>query len=148
MPVKIIDATGTTSTSSGEITKDDLGKMKSDFDNEVEVSPKGGRVTVIKKTAFYFSKYQLQKLFDTAKDAEFVKINIGVQIQGTLDICKDDESNSLSAVVEMARKGIVPQQKISLNDIGDFVLINGYQDNGPEKLAGGCCPSSDPPRNN
>jgi hypothetical protein len=147
MPVKIIDNAGTTRVLSGEIKKEDLEKMKNDFKSKVNVSFALSEQVLQKRLAFFFSKAQFIELFSSAPDAELVKVNISVQAPGTTDICGNDMSNSLAAVIEMVIQGNGTGLKKTINEIGNFVLINGYQNNGVQQLevgGGGCCPSTDP----
>jgi len=146
MPVKIIDNSGTTDVTTGEVTEDDLAKMKHDFDYEVDVTPINPRNVINKRISFLFSRHQFIELLNSAPDADLVKINVGVQVPGTKDICGNNEEDSMSAVVEMAIKdtSINPPEIIPIIGIGSYVLINGYQDNGEPKFGDACCPSSDP----
>lgn len=146
MPVKIINNTGQTSVEEGEIRKAHLEKMKLDFINDVAVA--SPTRTVYKKHAFLFSKSQILALFQTNTAADFVLINVSIQIPNTIDICENDESNSMAVVFELAYRDEQTQVINPINAIGEFVLINGYQDNGTEKFADSCCPSSDPPTDN
>ncbi len=144
MPVKII-ATGTTSRATGEITADDLQTLKSDFNTKVSLTTLPDRGTVIKKVGFIFSKEQLIELFESVPETvNLVRINIGVQLPGTTDICGNDESNSLAAVIEMVAS--TPNSPVKV-PVGDLVLINGYHDFGKAFPMGEppCCPSSEPP---
>lgn len=147
MPVKIIDNAGTTRVLSGEIRKEDLEKMKNDFKSKVYVTFALSEQVLQKKLAFFFSKKQFLQLFDSAPGAELVKVNISVQASGTTDICGNDMSDSLAAIVEMVTQENGTGLKRTINEIGNFILINGYQNNGAQQLevgGGGCCPSTDP----
>ncbi len=147
MPVKIIDNAGITRVLSGEIKKEDLEKMKNDFKSKVNVSFALSEQVLQKKLAFFFSKDQFLELFASAPNAALVIVNISVQSPGITDICGNDMSNSLAAVIEMVTLDSATGLKKTVNEIGNFVLINGYQNNGAQQLeagGGGCCPSTYP----
>ncbi len=142
MPVKILDNQGTTSSATGEIKKSDLTKIKSDFDNDVSVTRNTVGEIINKRVSFYFDKNQFLELFRQRPNDLGVIINIGIQIDPTLDICRNDESNNMCIVVETFENRL---NKNPHNGIGDFVLINGYDNYGSIKtLDTGCCPSSEP----
>ena len=148
MPVKIIPNTGTTNPALGEITENDLEKIKHDFNYDTAVSPKLPRTAVYKRISFLFSKYQFKELFDTiGNDADLVRINIGIQLPKTKDVCGNIEQDAMCAVIEMAIRTNLAGENITniIVPVGNFVLINGFEDNGSDHYGGQCCPSSDPP---
>lgn len=146
MPVKIIDNTGTTRVPTGEIKLADLEKMKDDFITQVSVTPVSPRTALNKKHSFYFSKDQFIELFNSTPSADLVKISICVQVPDTIDLCGNNLADALATIIEMVEYDTTTGVKTPVNNVGNFVLINGYQNNGVLKLltTGGCCPSTDP----
>lgn len=145
MPVKIVDdVSGQTRSAYGEVTKADLLTIKSEFVYNAEVTPVIPRTNAVnKRYSFYFEKEQFLELFSKKPNDLGVKINIGIQIDPTLDICGNNEGNNMCIVVETF------PDKTSKNPasvVGEFVLINGFEKNGAVKILSDvvCCPSSDP----
>jgi hypothetical protein len=149
MPVKIVDNDqGSTATLHGTIRENDLFKMKSDFKKEVGLTALPPRFGVIKKHCFYFSIEQLRELLKHYKDneqANALEIAIGVQLRETIINCEGEtqfnESDSLAAIISMANRPTLEP----FNEIGDYVMINGYKDIEVQLIPTACCPGSKPP---
>ena len=151
MPVKIVDNThGSTSTLHGTIKEHDILKMKGDFQQQVGMTAVPPRFGIIKKYSFYFSRDQVEELLsqykDKKKEADAIEIAIGVQIRETKILCKTDgklydESDSLAVIVSMANSTTFEP----IDGVGDYVLINGYEDSENKILGALCCPGSKPP---
>ncbi len=142
MPVKIVSSP--TRSEFGEVLQSDLLTIKSEFANNTSVSQKAPRTDPVnKRVSFYFEKEQFLELFSKRPNDLGVKINIGIQKDPTQDICLNNESNNMCIVVETI---LDKNNKSAANNIGDFVLINGYENNGTIKISANvvCCPSSDP----
>src|ERR1700733_13259833 len=122
MPVKIVNTP--TSVKNGEINKPELEKMKNDFINEVDIKPYNGRIRVIKKFACFVTKDQVDALFEENKSKSkkseelFLKINFSVNLNPLQDICGDDTSDNLTAILE-----VTDEEKNVRNQVGNYVLI-------------------------
>lgn len=142
MPVKIVSSP--TRAEFGEVLRSDLLTIKSEFADKTSVSPLASRTAPVnKRFSFYFEKEQFLELFSKRPNDLGVKINIGIQKDPTLDICLNNEGNNMCIVVETF---LDKNNKSAANSIGDFVLINGFENNGVIKISSNvvCCPSSDP----
>jgi hypothetical protein len=147
MPVLIVDNNSATSIKDGTIQIGDLQNMTDEYKSHVSLTPIPPRNVVIKRNSFYFTKDQVQELFDHYEDnpnADAIEIAIGIQIPGSKVTCSEvekDNSNCLAVIISMANKTSLNP----INEIDDYVLINGYQPANPFQGTEICCPGSKPP---
>ena len=152
MPVEII--TGTTDSEIGEIDQADLFEMKDDFINEVDVKPYNGRTRIVKKFSVSVMVSELKNLIrfyetQSSKGIQIIKLNCAVHLENISACDETDYADSLTIVVEAANF-INPAKKelghISHNEIGDFVVIPGYNSSIKNQwtVDDPCCPSTNP----
>ena len=147
MPVEIVDNNSATSTEHGAIQIGDLQNMESEYKDHVALTAIPPRNVIIKRNSFYFTKSQVNALFKQYKNnpnADAIEVAIGVQLPESVVECEGIElnnSNCLAVIISMTNK----TSREPLNEIGDFVLINGYGVSNKFVDAEPCCPGSKPP---
>lgn len=150
MPVLIVDNNGgSTSIEDGTIQIGDLQIMTSVYKNNVSLTPIPPQNVIIKRNSFYFTKDQLIALLNHYKEhpeLDTIEIALGVQVQGSKVDCPTvpiliDNSDCLGVIISMTN---INTREPS-NNIGDFVLINGYKSSPKFIDVVMCCPGSKPP---
>ena len=150
MPVQIVDNNGgATSVEDGTIQIGDLGTMTEEYKNHVALTAIPPTQVIIKRTSFYFTKAQVLALFNHYEgnvDANAVEIAIGVQVPDTMTQCDQespviDNSHCLAVIVSMTNK----TTRVPINNIDDYILINGYKSSHAWIDVEPCCPGSKPP---
>lgn len=147
MPVKISTRTDS---NSGEITQEDLGIMKTHFEDGVILNPINGSPTVIKKIAWYLTREEVEKLFVLNRkdniEPTILEINFAVHLNQP-NLC--DGSSLLNCLTFVLQ--VKDQNHNPVNSDEEYVLIPGYNTFTKEEITIKnlhgviCCPSSKPP---
>ena len=124
--------------------------MKNDFKNQITINSTVQQASDLKRVSFFFDKAQFLYFLNNApSNANTVLVSIGIHISTMTEMCGGSQANAMAAIIEMGvrDKSATPAIITPIENIGNEVLINGFQDEESSKFAAGggnCCPSSDP----
>ena len=129
MPVKV---TSSTDPEKGQISSQDLSRMKESFINEVDLKGNYGRTTVVKKYSVAVMKDEIKQLlehYESNGGIDVVNIHLAVHLNPFTTCNGMDYSDSITVVLEAAKFKDIKQTQLginSFNDQEDLVVIPGY----------------------